>query len=64
MATAAYYRMKAQECFERATKSRSANAATLWRQRGREYSELAVDAESRNGADPPRNVPAKEEDPT
>jgi len=58
--------MKAQECFERATKPGSANAATSWRQRGREYSELAaaVDAESGKGADPPRNVPAKEEDPT
>jgi hypothetical protein len=61
MPDAAYYRMKAKECFDRALETTSPKARANWQQRGREYGELAVatDAETGKGAGTPDKPAAK-----
>jgi hypothetical protein len=58
MPDAAYYRMKAKECFDHALSAANKAEAERWRERGREYGELAiaVDAETGRGATAPAHL--------
>ena len=58
MPDAAYYRMKAKECFDHALNVKDKAEVQQWRERGREYGELALamDAETGRGADPPSRL--------
>jgi hypothetical protein len=42
MTTAAYYRMKAKEFFERALTAPNASEEAIWRERAREFLETAI----------------------
>jgi hypothetical protein len=58
MPDAAYYRMKAKECFDHALNATDKAEVQQWRERGREYGELAIamDAETGKGAASPSRL--------
>jgi hypothetical protein len=58
MPDAAYYRMKAKECFDHALNAPDKAESQQWRERGREFGEtaMAVDAKTGKGADPPSKL--------
>jgi hypothetical protein len=64
MPDAAYYRMKAKECFDHALSAEDKAEATRWQERGREYGELAIamDAETGKGAAQPAKLATEEGD--
>jgi hypothetical protein len=62
MATAAYFRMKARDCFDKATAADNQQDRMKWQQRGREFAEKAIakDAETGKGAVDPDKLTTEE----